>query len=137
MATLNDIAKKIGDLTVAYAPKKTGNLKRQLKKQNTPKNILGEKPEEKLNVKTNTKYGLEFTVDYAPPGAEYGKFVEEGHKTRKKAGGKGKARVKPNPFAEKAINDDQVEKMILEYLDTLAADVAEKVADNIVSELNK
>ena len=133
MPTLKDIAKKVGDLTVAYAPinknlqaPKRGNLKTRLKSANTPTKILGSNTK-KINVVADTKYGIEFNVDYAPPGAKYGKFVEEGHKTRKKPGGKGKAYVKPNPFAEKAVNDPAVKKMIKDYTKELAKEVKQQI----------
>jgi hypothetical protein len=133
MATLKDIAKKVGDLTVAYAPinkdpeaKTRGNLKRRLKTANTPNKVLS-KNAEKPNIIQTTKYGIEFNVNYAPPGAKYGKFVEEGHRTRKKPGGKGKSFVKPNPFAQKAIKDPAVKKMIKDYTKELAAEVKKQI----------
>ena len=136
MATLNDIAKKIGDLTTSYAPinknplaKNRGNLKRQLSKRNTPKFVKGTDSAKNFNVKNRTTFGLEFTVDYAPPGAEYGKFVEEGF-THK--GGK---QIPPNPFAEKAINDPQVDAMIMKYLEELSGQIAGQVKGIIETEL--
>ena len=113
MPSLNDIAKRIGDLASVYAPinknpkaKNRGNLRRQLAKKNTPSFVKGTSSADNFNVANRTTFGLEFTIDYAPPGAEYGKFVEEGF-THK--GGK---HIPPNPFAEKAINDPQVSAMI-------------------------
>lgn len=138
MPTLKDIAKKVGDLTVAYAPRgkkahtyrgklvQPGNLKEKLKKANTPKKVL-ETNKEKPKIVQDTKFGIEFNINYAPPGAVYGKFVEEGHKTRKKTGGKGKAYVKPNPFAEKAVNDPSVKKMIKDYTKELAKEVKQQI----------
>lgn len=135
MATLNDIARKIGDLTTAYAPinknpkaKNRGNLKRQLARKNTPQ-FINSNTISKNELVNRTTFGLEFTVDYAPPGAEYGKFVEEGF-THK--GGK---QIPPNPFAERAINDPQVEAMIMKYLEELSGMLAEQVGDIIDKEL--
>lgn len=136
MATLNDIARKIGDLTTAYAPinknpkaKNRGNLKRQLARKNTPQFINSNAAAQNFNVRNRTTYGLEFTIDYAPPGAEYGKFVEEGFRHK---GGK---QIPPNPFAERAINDPQVEAMIMKYLEELSGQIAEQVGDAIDKEL--
>ena len=136
MASLNDIAKKIGDLTTAYAPinknpnaKNRGNLKRQLAKRNTPQFVKGTNSARNFNIKNRTTFGLEFTVDYAPPGAEYGQFVEEGFRHK---GGK---QIPPNPFAEKAINDPQVDAMIMKYLDELSGQIAGQVVDLIEKEL--
>ncbi len=133
MPSLKDIAKKVGDLTVAYAPinkntqaPKRGNLKNKLKTANTPNKILS-KNAEKPNIVQDVKYGIEFNINYAPPGAKYGKFVEEGHRTRKKPGGKGKSYVKPNPFAQKAINDPSVKKMIKDYTKELAKEIKNQI----------
>lgn len=139
MPTLKDIAKKVGDLTVAYAPinknpqaPTRGNLKRRLKAANTPNKVLN-KNVEKANIVQDTKFGIDFNIDYAPPGAKYGKFVEEGHKTRKQPGGKGKAFVKPNRFAEKAVKDPSVKKMIKEY----TKDLAKEIKNQILAEFKK
>jgi hypothetical protein len=136
MATLSDIAKKIGDLTVAYAPinknpqaPKRGNLKKQLAKRNTPQFVKGTDSAKNFNVKNRTTFGLEFTIDYAPPGAEYGKFVEEGFKHK---GGK---QIPPNPFAERAINDRQVDDMIMQYLEELSVKIGQQIEDVIDKEL--
>ena len=133
MPSLKDIAKKVGDLTVAYAPinkntqaPKRGNLKNKLKTANTPNKVLS-KNAEKPNIVQDVEYGIEFNINYAPPGAKYGKFVEEGHRTRKKPGGKGKSYVKPNPFAQKAINDPAVKKMIRDYTNELAKEIKNQI----------
>ena len=133
MASLKDIAKKVGDLTVAYAPinkdpqaPKRGNLKKKLKSANTTNKVLKTNAE-KPNIVQDVKYGIEFNINYAPPGAKYGKFVEEGHRTRKQPGGKGKAYVKPNPFAQKAVNDPAVKKMIKDYTKELAKEIKNQI----------
>jgi hypothetical protein len=133
MPSLKDIAKKVGDLTVAYAPinkntqaPKRGNLKNKLKTANTPNKILS-KNAEKPNIVQDVKYGIEFNINYAPPGAKYGKFVEEGHRTRKKPGGRGKSYVKPNPFAQKAVNDSSVKKMIKDYTKELSKEIKNQI----------
>jgi len=133
VASLKDIAKKVGDLTVAYAPinkdpqaPKRGNLKKKLKSANTTNKVLKTNAE-KPNIVQDVKYGIEFNINYAPPGAKYGKFVEEGHRTRKQPGGKGKAYVKPNPFAQKAVNDPAVKKMIKDYTKELAKEIKNQI----------
>ena len=136
MPSLNDIAKKIGSLAEVYAPinknpkaKNRGNLRRQLAKKNTPAFIQGKNSAKKFNVENKTTFGLEFTIDYAPPGAEYGKFVEEGYKH---VGGK---TIPPNPFADRAINDPQVDAMIMKYLEELSDDIGEQIKNVIDKEL--
>jgi len=130
MASLKDIAKKVGDLTVAYAPinkdpqaPKRGNLKRRLKAANTPNKVLKTNVK-KPNIVQDTKFGIQFSVNYAPTGAKYGKFVEEGFKHK---GGK---TIPPNPFAEKAINDPSVRKMIKDYTKELAKEVKKQLLED-------
>jgi hypothetical protein len=130
MATLKDIAKKVGDLTVVYAPinknpkaKTRGNLKRKLSIANTPTKILKYK-RERPDFIQDTKFGIQFSINYAPKGAEYGKFVEEGFKHK---GGK---TIPPNPFAEKAINDPSVRKMIKDYTKELAKEVKKQILED-------
>ena len=90
MPSLKDIARQISGLAVAKAPKRTGNLKKQLQRANTPSQVLNE-----------SKNGFSFEINYAPPGAEYGKFVEEGT-----------VKMKKRPFAEEAANDPLLKRQI-------------------------
>lgn len=112
MPTLNDIAKKVTSLaqlnltrgrTKAYD---TGNLYNRVGQYNTPKRVLGEtKIGKKRLSKTNQSDTIDLNLVYNPPGAEYGKFVEEGTKY-----------MKARPFAEEAINSPIIERMIDEYV---------------------
>jgi hypothetical protein len=63
MATLSQIATRIKELAVVYAPKRTGNLKRQLDTYNRPSGMI---KEDKIS------RTVEFSIDVSPPGAEYG-----------------------------------------------------------------
>jgi hypothetical protein len=124
MPTLKDIARQIGGLTVAKAPVKTGNLKRQLQKANTPSKILKE-----------TKGGFSFEINYAPPGAEYGMFWNE--PTVSKTVRKGKTKNVPDSinFADKAINSPIVDSLLQDYIDEITAKVVKQIAD-AVDDLN-
>lgn len=112
MPTLNDIAKKVTSLaqlnltrgrTKAYD---TGNLYNRVGQYNTPKRVLGEtKIGKKRLSKKNQSDTIDLNLVYNPPGAEYGKFVEEGTKY-----------MKARPFAEEAINSPIIERMIDEYV---------------------
>jgi len=122
MPSLNDIAQKITSLaqlnltrgyTKAY---KTGNLYRNVGSYNTPARVLGDtKMGKKRLSKTKNVDTIEFNLSYNPPGAEYGKYVEEG--TRYMA---------ERPFAEEAINSPIIERMIDEYMGVY-------IEDNVVS----
>ena len=112
MATLNDIAKKVSSLaqlnltrgkTKAY---KTGNLYENIGSYNTPNRVLGKTKlgKKRLSV-TDTRYGIELSLTYNPPGATYGQFVEEGTRY-----------MDARPFAEEAINSPIIDRMIEEYV---------------------
>jgi HK97 gp10 family phage protein len=130
MATLKDIAKQVTSLaqlnltrgaTKAY---KTGNLYRNIGSYNTPNRVLGNtklgKQRKKLQ---DVHYGIELNLVYNPPGADYGQYVEEGT-----------SKMKERPFAENALNDPSILKMIDEYMGIY---VEENVLPSIMSELDK
>lgn len=120
--TLAQIANKIKSLAVAKAPIKTGNLKRQLDTYNRPSGMIRESKSDKVK-------SFEFTLDVAPPGAAYGKFWND--PTVSETIRKGKTKNVPGAinFAQKAMNDPSVEKMIDEYV--------AQMADEIVIQLKK
>lgn len=122
MPTLKDIAKQIGGLAVAKAPKKTGNLKRKLASANKPANVLKENP--------NTK-SFSFEIDYAPPGAEYGMFWND--PTVSETVRKGKTKNIPDAinFADKAINSPIVDSLLQDYMDEIGKQVVEQIGKAI------
>ena len=122
MATLNDIAIKLTSLaqlnltrgyTKAY---KTGTLYDNIGSYNTPNRVLGKTKlgKERLS-KTKKLETIEFSLTYNPPGADYGKFVEEGTRY-----------MDARPFAEEAINSPIIESMIDEYMGVY-------IQDNVIS----
>ena len=126
MPTLKDIAKQIGGLTVAKAPqslkgsnrKRPGNLKRALKRANTPDKIL------KVDPKTKS---FSFEIDYAPPGAEYGMWWNDPtvSNTVKKQKTGNDASIN---FAEQAIYSPIVDSMINDYMDEIGKMVVEQIS---------
>ena len=130
MKTLADIAKQVTSLaqlnltrgaTKAY---KTGNLYRNIGSYNTPNRVLGNtkigKQRKKLQ---DVHYGIELNLVYNPPGADYGKYVEEGT-----------SKMAARPFAEEAMNDPSIIRSIEEYLGLY---VEENVLPSIMAELDK
>jgi hypothetical protein len=122
MPSLNDIAKKITsiaqlNLTRGYTKAyKTGNLYDKIGSYNTPARVLGDtKLGNKRLSKTKKLDTLQFDLTYNPPGAEYGKFVEEGTRY-----------MDARPFAEEAIDSPQIERMIDEYIGVY-------IEDNVIS----
>jgi len=129
MPTLEDIAIKITSLaqlnltrgyTKAY---KTGKLYNNIGSYNTPNRILGKtKLGKKRLSKTKKVDTIEFDLTYNPPGATYGKFVEEGTRY-----------MDARPFAEEAINSPIIESMIDEYMGVYIQD---NVMSGIMDELD-
>jgi hypothetical protein len=122
MPTLKDIAKQISSLAQLNLQRQptraidTGNLLKTVASYNTPLRMVKE-------IKTGDQYSFEIELDYAPPGAEYGKFVNDG--TYKMAA---------RPFADNAINDPTVLSMLDQYYE----DVVDKlVIGNLKNELDK
>ena len=122
MVTLKDIAKQVSSLAQLNLQRKptraidTGNLLKTVASYNTPLRMVKE-------IKTGDQYSFEIELDYAPPGAEYGKFVNDG--TYKMAA---------RPFADNAMNDPTVLSMLDQYYE----DVVDKlVIGNIKNELDK
>ena len=122
MPSLQDIAKQISSLAQLNLQRqptraiKTGNLLRKVKAANTPASMVKE-------IKTKDSYSFEIELDYAPKGAEYGLFVNDGT-----------SKMAARPFADNALNDPTVESMLNQYYE----DVVDKlVVGNIAAELDK
>jgi hypothetical protein len=128
MATLAQIANRIRDLAVLKAPKKTGNLKRKLADYNRPSGMIKQS-------KTNSTRSFEFELDVSPPGAEYGKFWNDPNVSSTVRKGKTPNVPKSINFAQQAINDPQIQKMIDDYVSQIADEVANEVGKSIEREL--
>ena len=122
MPSLQDIAKQISSLAQLNLQRqptraiKTGNLLRKVKAANTPNKMVKE-------IKTKDSYSFEIELDYAPKGAEYGLFVNDGT-----------SKMAARPFADNALNDPTVESMLNQYYE----DAVDKlVVGNIAAELDK
>jgi hypothetical protein len=128
MATLAQIANRIRDLAVLKAPKKTGNLKRKLADYNRPSGMIKQS-------KTNSTRSFEFELDVSPPGAEYGKWWNDPTVSKTVRNGKTPNVPKSINFAQQAINDPQIQKMIDDYVSQIADEVANEVGKSIEREL--
>jgi hypothetical protein len=122
MPSLQDIARQVSSLAQLNLQRqptraiKTGNLLRKVKAANTPAKMVKE-------IKTKDSYSFEIELDYAPAGAEYGVFVNDGT-----------SKMAARPFADNAINDPTVQSMLNQYYE----DVVDKmVIGNIAAELDK
>jgi hypothetical protein len=122
MPTLQDIAKQISSLAQLNLQRQptraidTGNLLRKVKAVNTPAKMVKE-------LKTKDSYSFEIELDYAPQGAEYGEFVNDGT-----------SKMAARPFADNAMLDPTVNSMLDQYYDEL---VDKMIIGNIAAELDK
>ena len=128
MATLNDIAKQLTSLAQLNLTKKpnkaydTGNLYRNIGSYNTPNRVLGKtKMGKKRKKLSNTIETIELNLSYNPPGADYGKYVEEGT-----------SKMKARPFAEEAMDSPVLKKMIDDYMGIY---VEETIIPGVMDEL--
>ena len=122
---LKDVAKTIKTVTIAYAPYKTGNLRRKINTANTYSTMI------KYNVPKSGYDALAarpatVTIDYAPPGAEYGEFWDEPATS--------KSRTKGRPefgFPTKANDNINVDAAIALYITQLENDLVEVLQKEI------
>lgn len=147
MATLLEVAKRLGDLTAIKAPRSKrgsngnppGNLKRKLKEFNTGRNVLSGRNSSQAEKQIaedlkNGTYTFEFNIDVAPPGAEYGKYWNDPNVSRQVQNQKTGNKDKIN-FADQAVEDPMFQKMIDDYIETLTEKIADSVAKAIDKEL--
>jgi HK97 gp10 family phage protein len=125
--TLRKVANDVRTLLESYTPVNKnpnaptrGNLKRQMLSYNSVNKIIGKSKQTKTgNITTELKQTL--TLKYAPPGAEYGKFVNDGTKY-----------IEPRKFANKALSD-----AVKKNVKLIAKDLAKIIGDEMRAELGK
>jgi hypothetical protein len=140
MATLLEVAGKLGSLISQKAPRKTGNLQRQLKQYNTGRSILSgrnsaQAEKDIISALKSGTFSFEFNIDVSPPGAEYGQWWND--PTVSKTVKNGKTSNVPGKinFAQKAYQSQEFQTMFNQYIDGLAEKIAVSVAKNIDKEL--
>ena len=136
MATLSDITKKsksladtISKRVASYAPVKTGNLKRALRRANNVDTMF---EQQGVVSKTKNVQSLEFTYNYAPDDAPYGRYSNDPDVSyqveNQKTGNKDKIN-----FAEKGLNDPQVIKKIDELADIISESILFRIDEELKS----
>jgi hypothetical protein len=119
MKTLEQVATKIKQVATTYiksgysgwkkAPYDTGNLYRTIDSFNTPQRMAF--------TQKNKSF---ITLNYAPPGAKYGTYVENGT-----------YKMEARPFAYEAANSNEVRKEVRAYQDSqveqINADIQKRV----------
>lgn len=147
MATLLQVAQRLGELTSIKAPRSKrgsngnapGNLKRQLKAANKGRSVLSGRNSvqaEKQIVEDLKKgtFTFEFNINVAPPGAEYGKYWNDPDVSEtvenQKTGNKDKIN-----FADQAVESAEFQSMLDDYIETLTDKIAESISIAIDEEL--
>lgn len=135
MATINDITRKAKTITdvlvkqvVKKAPIKTGRLRKALKNANNINTVFDLQG---ANSKVVPLQSFDFSINYAPDDAPYGKFWNEPTLAKNIKDGKTKNIPQSINFAEKAILTPEFQKGLDDLLDL----IGETAADNIVKEL--
>lgn len=135
MATINDITRKAKTITdvlvkqvVKKAPIKTGRLRKALKKENNLNTVFDLQG---ANSKVVPLQSFEFSINYAPDDAPYGKFWNEPTLAKNIKDGQTKNIPQSINFAEKAILTPEFQKGLDDLLDL----IGETTANNIVKEL--
>jgi hypothetical protein len=147
MATLLEVAKRLGELTAIKAPRSKkgsngnppGNLKRQLKSVNTGRNVLSGRnsagAEKQLieDLKTGT-FTFEFNIDVAPKGAEYGKYWNDPDVSQQVENQNTGNKDKIN-FADQAVESAEFQSLLDDYIETLTDKIANSISKAIDKEL--
>jgi hypothetical protein len=127
--TLAQIANRIRDLAVLKAPKKTGNLKRKLADYNRPSGMIKQSKVAGLR-------SFEFELDVSPPGAEYGRYWNDPNVSETVRKGKTPNVPKSINFAQQALNDSMVQKMIDDLVSEIGDEIASDISNTIDKEFN-
>jgi len=147
MATLLQVAQRLGELTSIKAPRSKrgsngnapGNLKRQLKAANKGRSVLSGRNSvqaEKQIVEDLKKgtFTFEFNINVAPPGAEYGKYWNDPDVSEQVENQTTGNKDKIN-FADQAVESAEFQSMLDDYIETLTDKIAESISIAIDEEL--
>ena len=147
MATLLEVAKRLGELTAIKAPRSKkgsngnppGNLKRQLKSVNTGRNVLSGRnsagAEKQLIEDLITgSFTFEFNINVAPKGAEYGKYWNDPDVSQQVENQRTGNKDKIN-FADQAVESAEFQSLLDDYIETLTDKIANSVSKAIDKEL--
>lgn len=121
MKTLEEVAATIKQVATTYirrgypgwkkAPYDTGNLYRSVTSFNNPRRMIFQQK------------GKSFiTLNYAPPEAKYGTYVE-----------KGTYKMKSRPFAYNAANSKETKQAIREYQDSIVLEIHTNVNKRVTT----
>lgn len=145
MATISDVTtktKKLTDVLVNQVANRApvskngsngrppGNLKRQIKRANNVNTVF---EQTKGTSKVVPIQSFTFSIDYAPEGAEYGKYWNDPTVSEQVRNQKTGNQDKIN-FVEQAILTPQFQKGLDELLDLIGESIAQGIADDLEME---
>ena len=111
---LEQIAQQVKNVALFYAPKDTGNLKRQINIHNKAKDMV-------KVISGKTRGQIKIDLDVSPPGAEYGKWFQDPPKVVKRRKFKQTAIKRGNwQFGKKALKDKSVKNEIKKFTKSFA-----------------
>lgn len=111
---LEQIAQQVKNVALFYAPKDTGNLKRQINIHNRAKNMV-------KVISGKTRGQIKVDLDVSPPGAEYGKWFQDPPRVVKRRKFKQTAIKRGNwQFGKKALKDKSVKNEIKKFTKSFA-----------------
>lgn len=111
---LEQIAQQVKNVALFYAPKDTGNLKRQINIHNKAKNMV-------KVISGKTRGQIKVDLDVSPPGAEYGKWFQDPPKVVKRRKFRQTAIKRGNwQFGKKALKDKSVKNEIKKFTKSFA-----------------
>lgn len=123
---LKQIALSIRNAASALAPRKTGKLRNELRRYNTPERMIKTLPDGNVRI--------DFFV--APPGAVYGKFWNSPYGTGRGTTATIKKRYPQHfDYGEKGYNEPSVRDAITNWKTQFVKDIAEELRETIRFEL--
>lgn len=140
MATLLQVAKRLGELTSLKAPKRTGNLRKRLREVNTGRNVLGGRNSAEgrrgiIDDIINNTSNFVFNIDVSPSGAEYGEWWNTPPDVKSKRRKKLSKRKEFN-FYDQAYESTEFQQLLNDYIDTLVIKIENEIADEIQKAIN-
>jgi hypothetical protein len=119
MAEVANVYKKLSQYYIVNGksgwtkpPYKTGNLYRTVGSYNTVSNMITNAGKGSSNTDIEIKdQSFSLKIEYAPPGAKYGKFVHDGHNTRN-INKSARRFIAGRAFTDAALNDPIMKRAI-------------------------
>lgn len=121
---LNQVATQIKNVTLFYAPKKTGNLKRRLNQANRPANMV-------KVIDGKDKSIIKISLNIAPDGAKYGKYWNSPNVSETVRKGKTPNVPRSIDFGKQALKDPEIKKEFSKFFKEFSDDYIKAIVKEI------